>query len=366
MTRAAYAGSFDPPTNGHLHVIKTAARLFGELHIIVAINADKKEASLNRVGLLETIVRHEGLTNVRVTSSIGEFVARRAAELWCHFMVRGVRGAADLEAERTIARINSLAAPQVETVVIMAPAHLQDVSSSTVRGLVGLLGWQAIVRPLVPRATMLTLEIQRAYELASSGCTKLLSSPRPVLDRYIAPGRAYHSIGHIVYCQEWVRRLATSVRPTDADMAAVSQALWFHDAVYDAKATDNEEKSAALITNLGYMDVQPVREIIRATARHLDADFNPPDMATQLVLDIDLAGFAEPEAEVAQAARGIRAEYAHVPEDVYWRGRAGVLRRLLDKPSIYRTAFFRDLEQRARINIARELAELEERLGRGC
>ena len=42
MTKAVFPGSFDPPTNGHLNIIKRAAELFDEVDVVIAVNSDKK------------------------------------------------------------------------------------------------------------------------------------------------------------------------------------------------------------------------------------------------------------------------------------------------------------------------------------
>jgi predicted metal-dependent HD superfamily phosphohydrolase len=60
-------------------------------------------------------------------------------------------------------------------------------------------------------------------------------------------------------------------------------------------------------------------------------------------------------------AAAIRREYAHVPDDLFRKGRSDVLRRLLAVPRLYRTDRARDLwEERARANMEAELTRLQE------
>jgi pantetheine-phosphate adenylyltransferase len=359
---AAYAGSFDPPTNGHVHVLTTAARLFDFLYVLVAKNATKREyASVKtRVKILECVIEQAKLDNVKVRVVDGEFVARHAADLGCGFLVRGIRGAADLEAETTIGHVNALAAPEVDTLVILSPKRLEDVSSSTVRGLVGLLGWRGVVRPMVPRATMMILEMLRATELAGDKLFGIGGEDRMtnVLGCYNEVGRAYHTIGHIVDCIEWLKVAHDQggLKLSYYEYRQLAEALWFHDAIYNPKAPagQNENESAILVGD------PETAHLIRATALHFDPTFEPDDPQTQLMLDVDLASFAASDDEQDYISSAIRAEYKHVPLAEYCSARAKLLRGLLDKPAIYRTEFFRKrLEKKARRNIECEIEKLE-------
>ena len=42
MNIGFYAGSFDPFTNGHLHIVKSASFLFDKVFVGIGINQDKK------------------------------------------------------------------------------------------------------------------------------------------------------------------------------------------------------------------------------------------------------------------------------------------------------------------------------------
>lgn len=367
---AVYAGSFDPPTMGHRRVILTAARLFERVYVLVAPNAAKVSAFSidDRVEILNEMLDEDGRNRIgdllhlgRVEVQAlpeGQFVAARAAELGCAFLVRGVRGAGDFEPELALARINDLAAPEVTTLFLTAPKQVVDVSSSTVRGLVGLLGWRAIVRPMVPAATMRALEKRRARELLEDRWLGL--NDRTVWDsmihRYTEPHRVYHTLGHIIDCLEWLRTVHNPVMLDYWVYQRLAVALWFHDAVYDPRATDNEEASLALLSvHVG----ASFRQLILATKRHFDPSFEPTDLETQLMLDIDLASFAAPPGESAYLSAAIRLEYAHVPLADYCKARVELLTLLLQKPRIYRTEFFHErLEEKARANIAMEIHRL--------
>jgi len=152
------------------------------------------------------------------------------------------------------------------------------------------------------------------------------------------------------------------VRGLPEDPAAVELALWFHDAVYDPRGADNEERSAALFrewaarAGLERARAARIEEWILLT-RH-GAGAAEGDAA--FVLDIDLAVLSlDPEA-YAGYERRVREEYAWVAEPVFRRERARILRGFLGRPAIYRTeGFRRRCEDLARRNLADAVAALE-------
>lgn len=154
MRRALYAGSFDPPTNGHLWVLEEGARLFDELVVVVGQNPQKKGSwSIEeRVEILRACVAH--LPNVSVRRFDGRYLVRVAAELGARYLLRGLRNAADFAYEQTIRNVNRDLEPGVESVFLITPRELAEVSSSTVRGMVGFQGWQDVVATKVPRPVL--------------------------------------------------------------------------------------------------------------------------------------------------------------------------------------------------------------------
>ena len=138
---AVFAGSFDPFTLGHLDIVKRAAALFDELYVLLAVNASKKY-QLSESARIEVVKKSvENIPNVKVESFDGltvEFMKRVGAK----FLVRGIRGSADVEYEQSVAWNNKVLYPECETVFLSsAPEHL-NVSSTVVRELlkVGIAG----------------------------------------------------------------------------------------------------------------------------------------------------------------------------------------------------------------------------------
>ena len=131
---ALFPGSFDPFTAGHEDIVRRALGLFDRVVVAVGINPAKQGllSAEQRVRLIERVfadepcvevTRYEGLT-------VGE--CERVGARW---IVRGVRGGADFEMERTNATVNKDIAPNVETVMICTRPELEVVSSSVVREL---------------------------------------------------------------------------------------------------------------------------------------------------------------------------------------------------------------------------------------
>ncbi|MDO4878548.1 MAG: pantetheine-phosphate adenylyltransferase [Neisseria sp.] len=152
IRRAVYAGSFDPPTNGHLWMICEAQALFDELIVAIGINPDKKPTYTvaERRRLLADITR--GFPNVRIDTFENRFLVNYAHSVNAGYIVRGIRSASDYEYERTIRYINSDLQPEVSTVLLIPPREFAEVSSTLVKGLVGPEGWREIIRRYVPDA----------------------------------------------------------------------------------------------------------------------------------------------------------------------------------------------------------------------
>lgn len=187
-------------------------------------------------------------------------------------------------------------------------------------------------------------------DVAGSGAT--------LLSRYADAGRHYHDLTHLDEVLRNVDELADAARAPDV----VRLAAWFHDAVYDPRADDNEEISARLAESMlaairvDDAMVAEAARLVRLTAGH-DAADDDPDGA--VLCDADLAILAADETRYAEYVAGVRAEHAHVPDDEFARGRAAVLQHLLGQPSLFRTPTAHTAwEAIARANVVAELARL--------
>lgn len=169
-----------------------------------------------------------------------------------------------------------------------------------------------------------------------------------LLARYAEPHRHYHTLAH--------------VRAVLAELPAAGEALrfaaWYHDAIYDAKSNDNEERSADLMRSALSVsdDIKgEAARLILLTKTHAAAADDRDGLA---LLDADLAVLGAADDVYDGYAAAIRREYAWVPEEAYRKGRADVLRRFLGRERIYHTGRMRGREAAARANLLRELGRL--------
>lgn len=181
-----------------------------------------------------------------------------------------------------------------------------------------------------------------------------------LLAAYSQPHRHYHTLQHLGEC---LVLLDERVAPHHgaAICRLVELALWFHDAIYEIPGADNEQLSAdwaaRVMADAGMLiaDVDRVKEAIMAT-RH---DAPAPSTVAQLVVDVDLAILGASTARFDQYEEQVRREYAMYDDDAYRQGRAVILHQFLDRPRIYQTGAFGDLEAPARANLRRSLRRLE-------
>ncbi len=175
---------------------------------------------------------------------------------------------------------------------------------------------------------------------------------------YNHPERSYHNTEHVLAC---LRELETVV-PKPAEKSLIEWAIWFHDAVYDARRDDNEERSAE------WARIQLAR--FRLSGRTLDVvaemildtkhQSQPKTYAGRLLCDIDLSILGKPAARFEAYERAIRKEYSWVSDKDYVAGRKKVLELFLNRNRIYWTeSFFDQYEEQARINLNRAWKALE-------
>lgn len=169
------------------------------------------------------------------------------------------------------------------------------------------------------------------------------------------PGRYYHNLDHIEAVLHTIELLADKAQ----NLPVVRLAGWYHDAVYDSRAADNEERSAVLAEaacaawGLASEVGTAVARLIRATRIHQAEE---DDVDACVLLDADLAILGAEPAEYDVYAEAIRREYAWVTDADYRAGRARVLRGFLQRERIFRLEQMRcRCEQRARDNLAREI-----------
>lgn len=161
---AVFPGSFDPPTLGHLDLIRRAAKLFDGLIVVVGYNANKK-------GMFEPVQRQKWLQMLlRDVPGVSVDLFSGLTVDYMHsknisFMVRGLRNSSDFESETSLAFMNHTVYKNCETIYIQTAAEYRHVSSSLVRELIVHHG---DVSPFVP---------QSVAEVIHSGYSSKKSGP---------------------------------------------------------------------------------------------------------------------------------------------------------------------------------------------
>jgi predicted metal-dependent HD superfamily phosphohydrolase len=174
---------------------------------------------------------------------------------------------------------------------------------------------------------------------------------------YSEPHRKYHTMQHLNECFVHLEKL----RSIAEYPAEIEIALWFHDAIYETRRTDNEEKSAEwAIDSVKAVGVpgdvaMRVRDLVMVT-RH---DGIAIGSDAEVLVDIDLAILGAESARFDKYEDQIREEYAWVPQPLYQRERRKVLHQFVSRQTLYHTELFCTLyEAQARANLDRSLARL--------
>ena len=126
-----YAGSFDPFTNGHLHVVKKSAKLFDEIVIGIGIQPNKVnrfDKDIMKSGI-EAVLKREKIGNVKVIT-YDNLSVDAALEHNATFLIRGLRNDMDYEYEENLASINEELSG-LDTIYIRS-GKLGNISSSMV------------------------------------------------------------------------------------------------------------------------------------------------------------------------------------------------------------------------------------------
>jgi predicted metal-dependent HD superfamily phosphohydrolase len=182
-----------------------------------------------------------------------------------------------------------------------------------------------------------------------------------LIDRYNEPWRVHHTLAHPEAMFAEFDECRRSEEFCFMDPDAVEMAIFYHDAVYDTRATDNEEKSAELFltvaewSNLAESFICEVSRIILAS-KHTEL---PRGVNCRVLCDIDLAILGQPEEVFDEYDCRIREEYNWVPEEQFRTGRLEIMEGFLGRPFVYSTQFFRGKYGRqARMNLLRSMERL--------
>ncbi len=181
---------------------------------------------------------------------------------------------------------------------------------------------------------------------------------RDLKERYSEGHRRYHTPAHIAHCL----KLFDLARDKMDNPDAVEMSIWFHDVIYDARASDNEERSAKYFVDICGNDVDEkfrskVHDLIIVTI-HKELPLTPDE---KFMVDIDLSSFGLAWDRFLKDSEAVREEFRHLSDEEFYPAQKEFLQSLVARKNFCFTEFFRNRhEKRARQNIARYLDQLEQ------
>lgn len=199
--------------------------------------------------------------------------------------------------------------------------------------------------------------------------TEIEATGRRLIARWMQPARHFHNVRHLTDVLARVDELAPETHEPDL----VRLAAWYHGAIFDADAIaagdqrggEDEAASAELaraeLEALGVTTEHAgrVAELVEALRRHAP---RPDDEDCNVLCDADLAMLAGDPQRYKTYLSEIRAEYAHLPVEEFVRARIAILRKLVNRESLFRTPLGAAWEGPARQNLQAELHRLEKEL----
>ena len=179
-----------------------------------------------------------------------------------------------------------------------------------------------------------------------------------LIQRYNEPHRFYHNLNHIteMFLTASINKFALDCKQTIA--------VLYHDAVYNIGSKTNEEDSVKvfledLSDNFLYSSRNQISRMIMSTKTHEWTD----DICANEIVDLDLSGLGSPWEKYMQDSNNVIKEYLHIytPEELK-KGRTEFLKKFLSRQTIFLTDEFQEkYEDQARLNMKRELEELNEK-----
>ena len=148
MLIAVLPGTFDPPTNGHLNLIRRASSIFDRLHVVIAVNQNKEcfFSGDERVNLMRDLVDDCDNVEVHVWDKL---IVQFMREVGAKVIVRGVRALADFGYEFELAMTNKSLSPEIETMFMPTDPKYFYLRSSAIKEIAMLCG---DISTMIPKA----------------------------------------------------------------------------------------------------------------------------------------------------------------------------------------------------------------------
>jgi pantetheine-phosphate adenylyltransferase len=379
MKKIGFSGTLDPITNGHMWVIGEARAMAEQVLVFLSENTLKKPqfSAEERKRIIELSTLERGWDNVEVQIVRGEYTARAAKQAGVDYLIRGIRNTADFDYENLIQQTNVDVLHGAKSIFVMPPRDLGSVSSSFVRALQGPVGWHWHMRKFVPWPAYEAWVINWLYQEWQQLWQGESNPPdTDIMDQcfhqltgtqyYGAKSRYYHNLDHLVHGLTEIRVWANYHACDAASLRQLKKAFWMHDVVYHQAASEksDEEQSAQWWLQSGLCqadesqadesqadesqadesqadDAKAVADLIRCTDHFQQANIN--HALKQVMLGADLAILGQDKEIYDMYAAAIRAEFAHVPLDIYVPRRCHALQHFCQRAeqhSLYLDSFF--------------------------
>ena len=177
MNVAIISGSFDPITNGHMHIIKQASETFNSVIVIIATNPNKKyEFSIEqrKQMVFDAILEYQ-LSNVAIEIlDESELTVEFAESHHANILVRGIRNSSDLEYEQDLMLLNhdveEMCKHKMQTYFVLAPKTLSSISSTMIRNLLNNKKTYQLVSKYVPNSVYTLLTQIKGYNYDLQKC----------------------------------------------------------------------------------------------------------------------------------------------------------------------------------------------------
>jgi pantetheine-phosphate adenylyltransferase len=139
MFKVLLPGTFDPPTNGHLNILRRASHLFDAVEVVIAVNPGKSYlfSAEERLAMMRAL--SEDLANVHVITWNG-LIVDFADKIGVHVIVRGVRALADFDYEFELSVMNRSLNPRIETIFLPTDQKYSVIRSSAIKDIAGFGG----------------------------------------------------------------------------------------------------------------------------------------------------------------------------------------------------------------------------------
>ena len=161
MVKAVFAGTFDPPTNGHLNIIQRASRIFDSIDVVIAVNSTKKclFTAEERLLMFQELIKPYKNVSVHTYSGL---IVDYAKQNDARVLIRGIRNTVDFAYEFDLCVMNKNLNPDADTVFIPTEQRYAIVRSSSIKELASFGGdISGMVPPIVEDAMLRRLKEQK-------------------------------------------------------------------------------------------------------------------------------------------------------------------------------------------------------------